>query len=245
VEHGSPQCRLAGQRQHRSGIASRQPLRYASYTFDEQSGLYYCSQRYYDPAVAAFISKDPARADGEESAYQYCGGDPVGKTDPSGLWVWIAWHRVTQKTHQRDLARHVAYKILRSVLQGLALAAAPGPYKAFFVPASEVQWAYDVLEGIRFAGDMIQVVTEQVLRPGDLLILQRSSYAYHQPSCHDNRWWTFKWRWQIQRKTRGRWRTVSTDGDDLRRLNNTRFRAPASYGALPVYVGWPRRVTQF
>jgi RHS repeat-associated protein len=68
-------------------IASRQPLRYASYTFDESSGLYYCSRRYYDPVVAAFISKDPARADGEESAYQYCGGDPVGKTDPSGEWA--------------------------------------------------------------------------------------------------------------------------------------------------------------
>jgi hypothetical protein len=33
-----------------------------------------------------FISADPALSDAEESAYQYCGGDPVGKTDPSGLW---------------------------------------------------------------------------------------------------------------------------------------------------------------
>jgi len=32
-----------------------------------------------------FLSKDPARADGEESAYQYCAGDPVGKVDPTGL----------------------------------------------------------------------------------------------------------------------------------------------------------------
>ena len=37
-----------------------------------------------DPATASFITKDPAKADGEESAYQYCGGDPVGKVDPSG-----------------------------------------------------------------------------------------------------------------------------------------------------------------
>ena len=35
-------------------------------------------------STAQFITKDPAKADGEESAYQYCGGDPVGKVDPSG-----------------------------------------------------------------------------------------------------------------------------------------------------------------
>jgi RHS repeat-associated protein len=47
--------------------------------------LYYCSQRYYDPATCQWISADPAQADGEESAYQYCGGDPIGRTDPTGL----------------------------------------------------------------------------------------------------------------------------------------------------------------
>jgi RHS repeat-associated protein len=68
-----------------SRIATRQPLRYAGYSWDAYSKLYYCSQRYYDPSVAAFISKDPARADGEESAYQYCAGEPVGLRDETGL----------------------------------------------------------------------------------------------------------------------------------------------------------------
>lgn len=67
-------------------IAERNVLRYAGYCYDEMSGLYYLSQRYYDPATACFISKDPARADGEESAYQYCAGDPVGSVDPTGEW---------------------------------------------------------------------------------------------------------------------------------------------------------------
>ena len=95
-------------------IASRQPLRYASYTLDEASGLYYCSQRYYDPSVAAFISKDPARADGEESAYQYCGGDPVGKTDPSGLKVT---HFSTKPTYSRW--RVINCKVTRLVAKAL------------------------------------------------------------------------------------------------------------------------------
>ncbi len=68
-----------------AAIADRQSLRYAGYAYDTHSGLYYCSQRYYDPATGQFLTKDPARDDGEESAYQYCGGDPVGSVDPGGL----------------------------------------------------------------------------------------------------------------------------------------------------------------
>lgn len=70
---------LAGQ------IATRQILRYAAYAFDAESSLYYCSARYYDPATRQWTTGDPAKADGEESAYQYCAGEPVRNTDASGL----------------------------------------------------------------------------------------------------------------------------------------------------------------
>jgi len=70
-----------------AAIAATQPLRYAGYAYDSFSGLYYCSQRYYDPATCQFISADPVGADGEQSAYQYCGGDPVNHTDPTGLMM--------------------------------------------------------------------------------------------------------------------------------------------------------------
>ena len=72
---------LAGQ------IASRQVLRYASYAYDTESGLYYCSARYYDPATRQWTTGDPAKADGEESAYQYCGGEPIGAADSNGVYV--------------------------------------------------------------------------------------------------------------------------------------------------------------
>ena len=67
-----------------ANIASRQVLRYASYAYDSESGLYYCSARYYDPATRQFTTADSAKADGEESAYQYCGGAPVGGVDLDG-----------------------------------------------------------------------------------------------------------------------------------------------------------------
>jgi RHS repeat-associated protein len=60
-----------------SDMATRQVLRYAGYAYDSESGLYYCSARSYDPATRQWISKDPEKADGEESAYQYCGEEPA------------------------------------------------------------------------------------------------------------------------------------------------------------------------
>ena len=67
-----------------AAICSSNVVRYAGYVYDQESGLYYLSARYYDPSTASFLTKDPANADGEESPYQYCGGDPVGKVNPSG-----------------------------------------------------------------------------------------------------------------------------------------------------------------
>ena len=70
-----------------SAIADRQLLRYAGYAYDAYSATYYLSARHYDPATMRFLTKDPARDDGEESAYQYCAGDPVGKVDPTGQFA--------------------------------------------------------------------------------------------------------------------------------------------------------------
>jgi RHS repeat-associated protein len=67
-------------------IAKRQVLRFAGYVYDGDSGLYYCSARYYDPATRQWITGDSAKADGEASAYQYCEGDPVENVDPTGTY---------------------------------------------------------------------------------------------------------------------------------------------------------------
>jgi RHS repeat-associated protein len=72
---------LAGQ------IASDQVLRYASYVYDPESGLYYCSARYYDPVTRQWTTADSAKANGEESPYQYCGDRPIGNVDDSGLYA--------------------------------------------------------------------------------------------------------------------------------------------------------------
>jgi RHS repeat-associated protein len=63
-----------------------------AYVYDSESGLYYCSARSYDPATRQWISKDPEKADGEESAYQYCAGEPVSRSDSSATYWCAAYH---------------------------------------------------------------------------------------------------------------------------------------------------------
>ncbi len=69
-------------------ISGRQVLRYAGYCYDSESGMYYLSARHYDPATRQFLSKDLSRNDGEQSAYQYCLGNPVKYVDPTGYGAW-------------------------------------------------------------------------------------------------------------------------------------------------------------
>ncbi len=78
-------------------IAGRQVLRYAGYCYDSESGMYYLSARHYDPATRQFLSKDLSRNDGEQSAYGYCLGNPVGNVDPNGLAFFDFFKRFTAK----------------------------------------------------------------------------------------------------------------------------------------------------
>ncbi|MFJ6207374.1 polymorphic toxin-type HINT domain-containing protein [Lysinibacillus sp. NPDC092081] len=70
-----------------------QPIRYAGYVYDAETKLYYLQARYYDPATARFISRDPDPGDEDDpvtmNGYTYGDDNPVMKTDPDGKWVWL------------------------------------------------------------------------------------------------------------------------------------------------------------
>ena len=53
---------------------------------DADTGLTHFGARDYDPALGRWVSKDPIGfAGGDADLFAYCGGDPVGMVDPSGL----------------------------------------------------------------------------------------------------------------------------------------------------------------
>ncbi len=77
-----------------SGIATKNPIRYRSYYYDDETELYYLKSRYYDPEVGRFITIDdisylaPNIINGL-NLYAYCGNNPVMNVDPNGAFPII------------------------------------------------------------------------------------------------------------------------------------------------------------
>lgn len=65
------------------------PIRYRSYYYDTETGLYYLHARYYDPVIGRFISPDDVDYIDPETInglnlYAYCSNNPVMNVDPTG-----------------------------------------------------------------------------------------------------------------------------------------------------------------
>ena len=71
-----------------STIGEDNPFRYRGYYYDEETGLYYLNQRYYNPEWGRFISADDNMGQTGEllshNVYAYCANNPVIREDPDG-----------------------------------------------------------------------------------------------------------------------------------------------------------------
>ncbi len=80
-------------------LAETNPIRYRSYYYDQDTGLYYLQTRYYSPIWRRFISPDSTSYIEPETPtglnlYCYCGNDPVNNYDPTGHFTlpnWVKW----------------------------------------------------------------------------------------------------------------------------------------------------------
>ena len=74
-------------------IGNINPIRYRSYYYDVETGLYYLQTRYYDPQTGRFISMDSIdyldpETIGGANLFAYCRNNPVMRVDPSGTFDW-------------------------------------------------------------------------------------------------------------------------------------------------------------
>jgi len=69
----------------RDGIKFTFNLRFPGMYFDEESGLFYNMNRYYDPKIGRYIQPDPIGLNAGNNRYNYVNSDPLRLTDPLGL----------------------------------------------------------------------------------------------------------------------------------------------------------------
>ncbi|WP_230684593.1 RHS repeat-associated core domain-containing protein [Burkholderia cepacia] len=67
-----------------AGFVPRNPLRFQGQLIDDETGLHYNRNRYYDPGTGRFVSKDPIGLRGGLNVYAYA-SNPIEWVDPLGL----------------------------------------------------------------------------------------------------------------------------------------------------------------
>ncbi len=77
-------------------LGTLNPYRYRGYIYDEETGLYYVSSRYYDSVIGRFLNEDAFVSTGQgiigHNMFAYCNNNPIMHIDPTGECT-VAWSK--------------------------------------------------------------------------------------------------------------------------------------------------------
>ena len=97
-------------------IGKTNPFSYRGYYYDEETGMYYLKNRYYDPEIRRFISAD-SYISGFNSTmcnvFCYCGNNPVSNSDPEGTFFKKIVHFLKSKWKKTKKAVAKVYNFVR------------------------------------------------------------------------------------------------------------------------------------
>lgn len=97
-----------------------QSVRLQGQQTDEESGLFYNRNRYYEPDSGRFITKDPIGLSGGLNHFSYVNGNPLNNIDPLGLMTLESWWESSKAGFQSGLNDPLGEleKIFQAMLPG-------------------------------------------------------------------------------------------------------------------------------
>ena len=99
-------------------LANLNPFRYRGYYYDDETGFYYVSSRYYDPEIGRWINADNviAGVGGDLKGYNlfaYCFNNPVNMDDQAGNWP--KWIKNTVKWVAKNIVKPVVKTVQKTL----------------------------------------------------------------------------------------------------------------------------------
>ncbi len=134
------------------------PIRYAGYQYDAETGHYYLNARYYDPKIARFLQEDTYRGSANDplslNLYAYCFNNPIRYFDPTG-------HIVTEWDKEYGIAGEI------------------DKYTKQWEAANAINDQTGMAEAARLAKDLRDQVQKNVEESiGNVFISDDSGYTY-------------------------------------------------------------------
>ena len=89
------------------------PFRYRSYYYDNEIGLYYLNNRYYNPEWCRFLNPDNTLGTNDDyigyNLYSYVSNNPINNSDPTGMFFKKAWNWIkkTKREIQKEISNTV------------------------------------------------------------------------------------------------------------------------------------------